>query len=442
MTLKKDRIPQGPSVKEAQQLLNEKKEEAWLILTEKYGKNFLYQGTVVTCDPSVIEMLLMERSHTRKRSIIYRFLYKLIPLPYGLLFLDGNLWQKKLQTVMPVFTRPNISQYTGFMHQYLLQMIHDWDTINQFSDLYSKVVEINAGLLMKVGFGLNPDTVFAKELAGILVDYKFDLMDSRTRLDEFGMSPKMIGRLPKFIIAERKRKKKRQQLNKQIQSIINSGILEKNAGLNWISSLQEAGFSVVEIANEVNHLYGAYNALDYTITCAIYELGRNPDLQEQLKKELSISDDLPVGITHQAFGKIPHTIHFMQEVFRFYPVSMGVSRRTGEAIVTPDLDIPAGQEILIALYALHHHPDYWEHPEQFNPGRWVKGMPNSFTYIPFLKGPRHCIGRHLAEVNFINFIRVWLLEGTIQVPDKPIHLAPFMIPRFEESIHCTFQKCK
>lgn len=212
-------------------------------------------------------------------------------------------------------------------------------------------------------------------------------MDNRTRLDEFGLSKKTIGKLPKFIRAEIRRKKKTRLLHTQIQSILDSGVLEKNNGLNWISGLHEAGFSIASIANEVNHLYGAYNALDYTLTCAIYELGKNVSLQEKLRNELGITEQLPMGITHKEFEKIPDTIHFMQEVFRFYPVSMGISRRSGEEIVRDDIRIPAGQEILIALYALHHHPDYWEDPEDFNPERWVAHQPPAFTYIPFFKRP-------------------------------------------------------
>lgn len=80
----------GPSVKEAQKLIAEKKEAAWHLFFQRYGNSFLYQGTLVTCDPAIIEILLMERTHTEKRSVVYRLLHKMIPLAYGLLFMDGD----------------------------------------------------------------------------------------------------------------------------------------------------------------------------------------------------------------------------------------------------------------------------------------------------------------------------------------------------------------
>lgn len=180
--------------------------------------------------------------------------------------------------------------------------------------------------------------------------------------------------------------------------------------------------------------------MDYLITCALIQLGRNPEWMLRLKNELGITADLPIGITHKDFEKIPDTVHFMQEIFRYYPATMGVSRRAGTEIITDSVYLPAGQEVLIALYSLHHHPDYWNEPDCFNPDRWKNTQPIAFSYIPFLKGPRHCIGRHLAELNFINFIRVWILNGEMHTPEGEIHLAAFMIPRFEKEIKCTFIK--
>ncbi len=435
------KIRSGPSVKEAQKLIAEKKEAAWSFFSKRYGNNFMYQGTLVTCDPRVIELLLMERTHTKKRSMVYRFLYAMIPLAHGLLFMDGANWQKKLQAVMPVFARPHISTYASFMHSCLHEKIHTWSNEENFSDLYQCVVKMNADLLMKLGYGLAPGSEIAQQLSAALVAYKFDLMDPDTRIDAFGISMHTLKRLPVFIKAQWKRRSRNRQLAYLIKEIINKKMAQANEGLNWIQCLHESGYSLKNIAGEVNHLYGAYNALDYSITCALYEIGKNPAYAARLREELAVTVSLPIGITHKDFDAIPQTICFMQEVFRYYPVSMGISRRTGEMIDMPDVYIPQGQEVLITLYALHHHTDYWDEPDVFHPDRWKDGTtPIPFTYIPFLKGPRHCIGRHLAELNFINFLRVWLLNGEIVTSPEVMHLGPYMIPRFEKELTGKYTK--
>ena len=50
-----------PNVTEVKQLLEEKKEHAWLELALRYGKCFWYQGVLVTCDPTLSKLLLNDK---------------------------------------------------------------------------------------------------------------------------------------------------------------------------------------------------------------------------------------------------------------------------------------------------------------------------------------------------------------------------------------------
>lgn len=56
---------------------------------------------------------------------------------------------------------------------------------------------------------------------------------------------------------------------------------------------------------------------------------------------------------------------------------------------------------------MHHHPAYWDHPEQFDPDRFTpsfaSGRPR-FSYFPFGGGPRTCIGIHLAMMELLTII--------------------------------------
>jgi len=56
---------------------------------------------------------------------------------------------------------------------------------------------------------------------------------------------------------------------------------------------------------------------------------------------------------------------------------------------------------VISPYILHHNPKLWEDPEKFDPERWlakdgVKKKYHAYQYIPFLLGPRNCIGSKFA----------------------------------------------
>ncbi len=86
---------------------------------------------------------------------------------------------------------------------------------------------------------------------------------------------------------------------------------------------------------------------------------------------------------------------------RIYPPIPGMAR---QAIVDTDicgLPIKKGQEVMTCVYTTHRHRDFWPNPEKFDPDRFLK-KPEPFSYIPFLAGPRVCLGEQFA-----------ILEGTL-----------------------------
>ncbi|MBN8821467.1 MULTISPECIES: cytochrome P450 [unclassified Spirosoma] len=427
-------IPPGPTVAEARHLLEQHQEKAWLMMAQTYGKNFLYQGNLVTCDPRLVEALLMDRTHTQRRSSVYKYASWMIPMAPGLLFMDGDAWEKRLRAVMPVFTKANVDSYAECMHQQIEQHLAHWQENQLFEDLYTLLVNLNSSLFLKVGCGLNPNEAGARQLGRTLIDFKFHYMNTQSRLDDFGIGKQQLTRLPRFLQAQWHRVRKKRQLYTQIDALLNQQQKGDARGLNWMSRLREADFSASETADEVNHLYGAYNALDYVLTGALYELSKRPVLAETLRTEFRTVLGERGYPTRDDFRLLTHTLQFMKEVLRIYPATMAVARRFGESMTVDGITIPKGQETLILLHALHHHPDFWERPDHFEPSRWQSEPTVSYTYVPFLTGPRKCIGQHLAELNFVIVLNALLQTYSIEVFDTTIRLAPFMIPRFERKV--------
>lgn len=63
--------------------------------------------------------------------------------------------------------------------------------------------------------------------------------------------------------------------------------------------------------------------------------------------------------------------------------------------------IPPRTRLVIPIYLLHRHPDYWSEPNSFKPERWLgfsqtdrKFQP--FAFLPFGAGLRNCIGQRFA----------------------------------------------
>ncbi|KAJ8307248.1 hypothetical protein KUTeg_015332 [Tegillarca granosa] len=133
----------------------------------------------------------------------------------------------------------------------------------------------------------------------------------------------------------------------------------------------------------------------------MFTLGKNPESFKKLQAEI---DDI-IGnksvISFEDIGKLKYLDMVIKETLRLYPPVPGTSR-----IITKDLTIggykfPAGTNFLISSYALHHNEKYFDNPSEFRPERFsddAEERVNTYTYLPFVIGPRSCIGKHFAEI--------------------------------------------
>src|ERR1700744_5855408 len=94
-------------------------------------------------------------------------------------------------------------------------------------------------------------------------------------------------------------------------------------------------------------------------------------------------------------------VHFFPETLRKYPASPIVFRMPVNDYKLPDSNmiIPKNTQILIPTYAIHHDPDIYENPDEFNPDRFKDDQVmerHSNSYMPFGDGPRGCIAVRFA----------------------------------------------
>ena len=59
--------------------------------------------------------------------------------------------------------------------------------------------------------------------------------------------------------------------------------------------------------------------------------------------------------------------------------------------------LPSNTQVHFSQYLIHHNEDVWKDPDVLDPERWSGGFnPEPYTYMPFLAGPRGCLGKHFA----------------------------------------------
>jgi cytochrome P450 family 3 subfamily A len=89
----------------------------------------------------------------------------------------------------------------------------------------------------------------------------------------------------------------------------------------------------------------------------------------------------------------------IDETLRMYPPSVTLNRAASTDYEYNDIKVRKGQIITVAIYALHHDPEIYPQPEQFQPERFSdenKRKRDHQAYMPFGAGPRNCIGMRFA----------------------------------------------
>ncbi|QSS50125.1 cytochrome P450 monooxygenase [Histoplasma capsulatum var. duboisii H88] len=157
-----------------------------------------------------------------------------------------------------------------------------------------------------------------------------------------------------------------------------------------------------DIAVEISNL--CFAATDTTGTALVYlfwELARNPHLAERLRSELA---DLPLVdgvIQHQSVSNVPFLEALIMEGLRAYPpLPSGLLREAPVGGCAIDgIYVPQGTIASTHTWTTHHSPEYFPHPDKFDPSRWLEGNVcegMKKLWMPFSKGPRNCMGRTMG----------------------------------------------
>jgi cytochrome P450 len=160
-----------------------------------------------------------------------------------------------------------------------------------------------------------------------------------------------------------------------------------------------------EVLDEVKTIFAAgHETTANALTWAWLLLSEHPKADEKLDAEL----DAVLGGRPLTSADLPN-LHYARQVFeetlRLYPPVPVLVRRVVRPTTLDGCEIPASSRILISIYNIHRHQDFWLGPTSFEPERFSderRASHNDLAYIPFGAGQHKCIGNNLA-----------LIEGTL-----------------------------
>ncbi|OIW25416.1 cytochrome p450 monooxygenase [Coniochaeta ligniaria NRRL 30616] len=144
------------------------------------------------------------------------------------------------------------------------------------------------------------------------------------------------------------------------------------------------------------------------LTWATYALGVHHDITRRLRAEaLELLKRSP-DPSFTDIENLPYLNNFVRESLRIYCPVNGIPRLAIEDVVIAGTHIPKGTTVIPMPSVISFNPTIWgEDAEEFNPDRWDKlsGLATDpYAWAAFGHGPRSCIGKALAMLNFKTII--------------------------------------
>mmetsp|Transcript_11180 Transcript_11180/g.25902 ORF Transcript_11180/g.25902 Transcript_11180/m.25902 type:complete len:191 (-) Transcript_11180:415-987(-) len=117
--------------------------------------------------------------------------------------------------------------------------------------------------------------------------------------------------------------------------------------------------------------------------------------------------------------KLAVSLGCLKESLRKYSVVPLVVRRVvGPLDLGDDHKLDRGETLIINIQAVHHSPSLWPEPMKFDPHRFTESTPKPYSFLPFIEGPRNCLGQHLAMLESKIVLSLLTQRYTFSMPDQ------------------------
>jgi cytochrome P450 len=383
--------------------------------------------------PQLIEDLLLRDAGRHHRGLVMQRA-KLV-LGEGLLTSEAPLHLRQRRLAQPAFHRQRIASYGEIIGNYASEMTSRWQS-GTVMDLHPEMLLLALRIVGKTLF----DTNVAAEVEQIAqaVDSFMEFLPLA-----FLPFPETILNLP--LPAMTRIRKGRAYLDGLIYRMIAERRNDPGDRGDLLSMLLATvdsengtgGMSDEQVRDEcVTVMLAGHETTANALSFALWELARNPDVQERLYQEChaALGGRTPAAEDYSSLG---YAAQVFAEAIRLYPPVWVTARTAAEGYEYRGITIPKGAILLAPQIVAHRDPRFWEDPLRFNPQRFTeenKSRRPRFCYFPFGAGVRQCIGEGLAWMEGVLILASvashWKLSLPAGAPHNlPLHPAISLRPK-------------
>jgi cytochrome P450 len=383
--------------------------------------------------PEDVRRVLVETDLFVRRAPSYDVLREL--LGETLVTMEGARWRRQKRILQPLFTRNHVAQYADLLETEANRVVERWRGVGD------RTVDV-AQTMEQYALRVLGQTIFAEE-NGIDADTVAALERLVPRVGtEVVARVAQVLRPPLSVPTARNRRFRalRAELHETIERVLarrerdahghdndndNDGTGDLLSRLRAARDPEDgAALPPREVRDEaLLFLLAGQTTTADVLTSTLHLLGRHPEIQEQVAAAAAReATDEPGNLVRAA----------VQEAMRLHPPSYALGRRAASDTELGGHAVPAGALVLVVPWATHRDARFWPEPERFDPTRFVgEHRRPPFAYVPFSRGGRACIGRHLAMLESTTLLRALLRSYRLESLDATLSLSPLISMRPE-----------
>ncbi|XP_066250521.1 probable cytochrome P450 4aa1 [Euwallacea similis] len=312
----------------------------------------------------------------------------------GLITSTGSKWRKHRKLIQPLFQNNLLEGYletfTEMSSKMLEELCKGPDTLGITKSINTAILNILHKAILGVTLTSEQETPFRRG----------ELLIIKRVLKPWLLFESI------FKHSQMSRDESRQfdNLHSYIRKIFNERLAQRKDKLRKTTCLLDQLMELPELSPEdifneaVTFMLAGQDSVGATVAFALFQLAKNPEVQEKVHKEISeffYSDQ----ITMTQLNQMIYLEQCIKETLRLLPSIPLISRVLTSDISLGKHTIPCGTDIFISPFATHRLPHFFPEPLKFDPERFrsdkLKKM-HPYSFLPFSSGPRNCIGFKFA----------------------------------------------
>jgi cytochrome P450 len=373
---------------------------------------------VFLCDPELVEAVFAgdpELLHTGDINGIF----KRIIGPNSILLLDGEEHMRRRRLLLPVFHGPGLRRFEVAMAEATEAEIETWPIGRPFSALPG-IHRISTEVIMRAIFGAHDDGR-SEALREVL--HRF-LELCRTpavfmpalRRELGGHSPwarllASIRELDELLLDQIRRRRTTADLDSRPDLLT-----------RLVQTRDEDGDGLTdgEIRDElVTLLVAGHETTSGALAFAVEQIVQHPRVLDRLEAAMADGDDRYLDAV-------------VKESLRRRPVLPIAGRKLTARARLGEYVLPEGTVLMPCIYLLHHEPELYSDPEEFDPERFLDEVPGTYTWIPFGGGIRRCVGAAFGTLEMKVVLRTMFGRLSVRAagpPEAPVRRSVSLAPR-------------